>query len=169
MRTIPAELHIPHHIPDYDSHEIFMQLMDEHNLPRPKEKSDDFKLYEINGHAVDKDDKFRCVGHIDPSYILVRTLRRFGFAYGGTHEWEEATLLRREGNNRTDALMARSDGEDVHRKKTARTDFETISNPSKWTKERESKIGPSKVDRHEGYRRPRSRPMWSIPAQENAP
>ncbi|HEY8190005.1 MAG TPA: hypothetical protein VIF12_04925, partial [Micavibrio sp.] len=107
-RGIPAELHIPHHIPDYDSHDIFMQLMDDNNLPRPKEKSDDFKLYEIDGHAANKDDKFKCIGHIDPSYILVSTLRRYGLPYGGTQVWEEATLLRREGNSRAEGLMARS-------------------------------------------------------------
>jgi hypothetical protein len=169
-RRIPAELHIPHHIPDQDSHDIFIREMDKIGAARPKEKSDDFKFYEINGHGKTNDEKFRYIGSFDPSYILIRTLRRYGFAYGGEHEWQETTLKRREGNNWTDALMAHSDGrDDVFRKITAQVNFNDMANIDRRNSERHRQISPSIADRNEGEPiPPRSRPAWSLPVPEGA-
>jgi len=165
-RSVNASLHVPHHIPDLDSQETFRELMDKEGLTRPDDRSDDFKFYAMDSKQDSKDKEFKCVAHIDPSYILVRMARRYGQFFGGTLEWQEARLLRREGNNRTDGLMSRSDGDGVYRKMTARMEWEHMTSPEKADMERYRKLGPSDVERHEGYRKPRSRPIWTMPLPE---
>ncbi|MBI4031832.1 MAG: hypothetical protein HY370_09145 [Proteobacteria bacterium] len=163
-RLIPSQLHECHHIPDYDSYNAFTNLMGRNGLTHSGIKPDDFKVFELDAHAEEKEDKFKCVAQLDPSYILLRNDRRFGQFHGGSLEMVRATMARREGQNREDGLAARSSGEDVFRKLTASVDWEIVSNPRKkpdnW---RPEKVGPSIADVRERPRKPRSRMIFGMP------
>jgi len=168
-KLIPSQLHECHHIPDYDSYNTFTKLMNGNDCTHSGIKPDDFKVFELDAHAAAKEDKFKCVAQLEPSYILLRNDRRFGQFHGGSLEMVRATMSRREGQNREDGLAARSSGEDVFKKLTASVDWEIVSNPRKkpdnW---RPEKVGPPIADVRDRPRKPRSRMIFGMPGTEVA-
>ncbi len=126
-------------------------------------KPDDFKFFSVDGNAKNESDVFKCVAQINPSYILVRRLLKYGQAHGGYVEWERATMLRREGQNREDGLSARIAGREDFRQTLASTDWQLVSNPSRHESlNRHRKVGPGSAERHETCS-PRSRSRFSSP------
>lgn len=166
-RSVPAEFHEAHHVPDHDSYDIFRALMAEKRMKHSGARPDDFQFFRIDANAPTDTQKFEKAAQINPSYILIRQVRKYGQMYGGFMEWMRATLLRREGHNREDGLAVRTENDGAFRRVTAQIDWESVSNPAKRDiYARERKLGPSRVDRDSGWRRPHSRPIFSAPLPE---
>ncbi|QQG35330.1 MAG: hypothetical protein HYS17_07170 [Micavibrio aeruginosavorus] len=163
-RDIPATLHEAHHIPSYDAYDIFRATMAENNLPHSGIRPDDFKFMKIDAAASTRDEQFKCVAQVNPSYILVRRLLKFGQSYGGIVEWMRTTLLRREGGNREDGLAARTTAGGIYSQTMAKQDWELASNPGKRESVRHRKLGPSHMAVSVAAR-PRSRSMFSAAVQ----
>lgn len=162
-KTIKAQRHEAHHIPSYDAYETFRRTMRDNGLTHSEIKPDDFKFFSVDGNAKNESDVFKCVAQINPSYILVRRLLKYGQAHGGYVEWERATMLRREGQNREDGLSARIAGREDFRQTLASTDWQLVSNPSRHESlNRHRKVGPGFAERHETCA-PRSRSRFSSP------
>lgn len=161
-KAAPAEFHECHHIPDHDSYNIFRSLMKDNGRNHSGIQPDDFQVYRINANAATNEDKYKKVAQLNPSYVLVKMARKYGQYFGGWLQLMRATLLRREGNSRSDGLMARTTSDGVYTHKTAQQAWEEVSNPENFEAvARTRKIGPSRVDRGQGKPRHRSRPVWS--------
>ncbi len=158
-KAVKAEVNTAHHIPDADSYSLFRDLMLKNGMTRSDEEPDDFKVFRVDAHEPEMQEKLKCVTNLNPSYILVRMVRKYGQFFGGALEWARTTMLRREGKNRSDGLQAGSASDGQFTKSTAQVAWESVCNPDKRdTERRNRKLGPSTVDRQdEGH--PRSRPM----------
>lgn len=168
-KSIPSERHECHHVPDHDSYTIFRGLMKDNGLTHSGVKPDDFQVFRLNAHADKDEDKYKKVAQLNPSYVLVKLHRKYGQFFGGWLQLIRTTMLRREGDHRADGLMARTTGDGVYQKKTARRHWEDVSNPDKFKPgQRTRKIGPSKVARGVG-RENRSRSTWSTTPPEFKP
>ena len=159
-KSIPASFHEAHHIPTFDAYENFRETMARSNLPHSGIRPDDFKFMSINRFAQKAEDMFKCVAQVNPSYILVRRLLKYGQAHGGFVEWLRTTLLRREGNNRDDGLTVRSANEGVYSKSMAKMDWDLVTNPANRESNRYRKTGPG-IGAVSPPKRPRSRSVYS--------
>lgn len=162
-QSVHAEVNTAHHIPDRDSYSLFRDLMKKNNMTYSDQEPDDFKVFRVDANQEEMQDKLEHVTNINPSYILVRMVRKYGQFFGGALEWARTTMLRREGYNRSDGLHANSASDGTYTKSTARAAWEAISNPDKRddsleAMRRNRKLGPSPVDRQPDVA-PRSRPM----------
>lgn len=161
-KSVPAEFHECHHIPDADSYNIFRGLMKDNGLRHSGIKPDDFQVYRINAHAETPEEKYKKVAQLNPSYVLVRLSRKYGHYFGGWLQLVRSTLLRREGDHRADGMMARTTTDGVYTQKTAQQEWERVSNPERFSAvARTRKISPSIVERGAAQTRHRSRPVWS--------
>jgi hypothetical protein len=159
-KCIPATFHEAHHIPSFDAYENFSETMAKNKLPHSGIKPDDFKFMSLNRFAKSAEEMFKCVAQVNPSYILVRRLLKYGQAHGGFVDWVRTTLLRREGNNRSDGLAARSANEGVFSQSMAKMDWDLASDPSKRDSNRFRKTGPG-INAVAPIKRPRSRSVFS--------
>lgn len=159
-KNIPAQFHEAHHIPSYDAYDIFRTTMAENKLPYSGIRPDDFKFMGINRFAKKAEDMFKCVAQVNPSYILVRRLLKYGQAHGGFVEWLRATMLRREGNNRDDGLAARTKGDGVYSQVMASRDWDLAADPAKRESNRYRKTGAG-IGAISPPSRPRSRSVFS--------
>lgn len=159
-KTIGASLNEAHHIPSYDAYESFRETMDKKNLPHSGIKPDDFKFMGINRFAAKVEDAFKCVAQVNPSYILIRRLLKYGQAHGGFVEWARTTLLRREGSNREDGLGARTDKEGIYSSSIVKHDWDLAINPAKRESNRFRKTGPD-IGAVSTRTKPRSRSRFS--------
>jgi hypothetical protein len=160
VQAIKAEVHAAHHIPDADAIVHFNDLLDKNGITRAQEKPDDFKVSRIDGHKKTAQGKFKTVAHLNPSYILVRMVRKYGQFFGGFLEWSRMTLLKREGMGRADGLHAGSATDGAYTQKTARIAWDHVSNPhSPERKRRVRKLEPA-ADSVTPAASPRSRPLF---------
>lgn len=159
-KAIPATFHEAHHIPSFDAYENFRVTMAKNKLPHSGIRPDDFKFMSINRFAQKAEDMFKCVAQVNPSYILVRRLLKYGQAHGGFIEWMRTTLLRREGNNRDDGLAARSGNDGVYSRVMAKMDWDLASDPAKRGSVRYRMTGPG-IGAVSAPGRPRSRSVFS--------
>lgn len=169
VKMIRAETHESHHVPNRDAYDMFRRMMRENGCRHSGVEPDDFQFFRVDAAAKDAKKKYETVARLNPSYILVRLVRKYGQFFGGFLDWTRATLLRREGQVRQDGMMARTEKDGVFEKSVARVSWENVSNPGRRAEEsvRFRKLGPGIVDRDEnGPQRPRSRPIFSGPAQE---
>ena len=159
-KSIPASFHEAHHIPGFDAYEIFVETMAKNNLFHSGIRPDDFKFMGIDRLAKTETDMFKCVAQVNPSYILLRRLLKYGQAHGGVVEWLRTTLLRREGNNRDDGLAARTSGDGVYSQSMAKMDWDLSIDPAKRHSNRFRKTGPG-IGAVSDSTRPRSRSVFS--------
>lgn len=170
-RVIKAETHECHHVPGPDAYDSFRNLVREEKLKHSGTTPDDFQFFRTDAAAKQAEDKFNVIAKVNPSYILVRMIRKFGQFFGGYLEWTRATMMRREGQNREDGLMVRTSRDGTYERLTAQVDWEKVCNPQKRASSspRFRRLGPSSVERNpDRPRRPRSRPIWSSDAPEVA-
>lgn len=165
-KAIPATLHEAHHIPSFDAYDVFRDTMAKNNLPHSGIRPDDFKFMRLDRLANNTDDMFKCVAQVNPSYILVRRLLKYGQAHGGFVEWQRTTLLRREGGNREDGLAARSANDSVWSRSMAKMDWDLASDPEKRDSSKYRKTGPS-ITSISTRARPRSRSVYSGAVTQN--
>ncbi len=160
--AIPADFHECHHIPGPDAYDNFKQLMQKKGMKHSGINPDDFQVYAIDAHAPTDGEKYKKVAHLNPSYVLVKMLRKHGQYFGGWLQLIRATMLRRDGMHRADGLMTRTTESGVYYRKTAQADWGKASNQNKWNPlARVDRIGPSRLDRREANSAHRSRPIWS--------
>lgn len=165
-RDIGATLNEAHHIPSHDAYDIFRDTMAKKGLPHSGIQPDDFKFMKLDRQASNKADAFKCVAQVNPSYILVRRLLKYGQAHGGFVEWARTTLLRREGSNREDGLGARTDKDGVYSNSIAKHDWDIAINPDKRESNRYRMTGPG-IGAVNTSRRPRSRARFSSALPHN--
>lgn len=169
MTQAKSETHEIHHNPSRDNyHSRFRPLVKEMGLPHSDYEPDDFNLMDIDHDAAEPADKFKKVAQINPSYVLVRMMRRFGQYFGGWLDLKRVTMFRREGMNRQDGMMARTDSDGTFMRKTARRDWDRVSNPRNFSPHgRTAKISPSIVDRGSASKGLRSTPIWSNSSEKD--
>ena len=163
MTQAPSETHEIHHNPSRDNyHSRYRPLVREMGLPHSDYEPDDFNVMRVDRDAKEPSSKFKKIAQINPSYVLVRLQRKYGQYFGGWLDLRRVTLLRREGMNRTDGMMTRSDSDGVYQRKTTRMDWDRVSNPANFRPQgRTAKIAPSIVDRGPASSGLRSTPIWS--------
>ena len=163
MTQAPSETHEIHHNPSRDNyHSRYRPLVKEMGLPHSDYEPDDFNVMRLDRDAKTPQTKFKKIAQINPSYVLVRLQRKYGQYFGGWLDLRRVTLLRREGMNRTDGMMARSTKDGVYESKTTRMDWDRVSNPANFRPQgRTAKIAPSIVDRGPASSGLRSTPIWS--------
>lgn len=169
-KMIKAETHECHHVPNRDAYNLFRDMMKKNGFTHSGTEPDDFQFFRVDAAAREQKHKYETVAKLNPSYILIRMVRKYGQFFGGFLDWTRATLLRREGEARQDGMMARTEKDGVFERSVARVSWEKVSNADRRAEEsvRYRKLGPSITDRDEkGPQRPRSRPMFSGPAQES--
>ena len=115
MTQAPSETHEIHHNPSRDNyHSRYRPLVKEMGLPHSDYEPDDFNVMRLDRDAKTPQTKFKKIAQINPSYVLVRLQRKYGQYFGGWLDLRRVTLLRREGMNRTDGMMARSTKDGVY-------------------------------------------------------
>lgn len=159
VRVIPARFHEAHHIPDQDSYFIFRQMLDKDGINHSGQQPNDFQVMRIDAHAEDNTSAFRKVAKLNPSYVLINVIRKYGQFYRGALEMTRATLLRRNGESRADGLCATSANDGAYASVTARRDWETVS-AGRFAVNRQAVLGPGMNERNFGTP-PQSRPIFS--------
>lgn len=159
VRSIPARFHEAHHIPDQDSYQIFRQMLASNGINHSGLQPNDFQVMRIDASEPEDANAFKKVAKLNPSYVLINVIRKYGQFYRGALEMTRATLLRRDGENRADGLSATSNNDGAYNQVTSRRDWETVS-AGKFAINRQANIGPGMNERHFGTR-PQSRPIFS--------
>ena len=166
VKALPARFHEAHHIPDQDSYQIFRNAMAKHGINHSGLQPNDFQVMRIDAHAENDADAFKKVAKLNPSYVLINVIRKYGQFYRGALELTRATLLRRDGENRADGLAATSTSDGAYANVTARRDWESVS-AGKFAVDRRSLLGPGMNDRQFGTH-PQSRPIFSATEPRHA-
>lgn len=161
-QAIPAKHHEVHHIPDHDTYDVFGTLMSENGLHHSGNKPDDFQVYRIDANAEKKEDGFKKVAQLNPSYVLVRMHRKYGQFFNGWLELVRTTLMTHEAGQRTSGMMARTEKGGFHQSVSARQDWAKISSPeTRSDRGRRRRVGPHQMDRGEREKPNVNRSMFS--------
>jgi hypothetical protein len=165
--SVQAETHEIHHVPDLDSYEIFRDVTKKQGLKHSEVQPANFQVMRIDASESAPEAKYKKIAELNPSYVLIKLARKYGKFYNGWLELVRATMLRREGANRADGLMARSgNAGGVYERTTVQQGWNQANNPNEFLPlERERKMGPSMVERNRGGK-PRSKPIWSAAVPE---